>query len=212
LFAAGESACVSVHGANRLGANSLLETIVFGKITGKAMVEFVKNGAGQNRPKSDPNDLAEIQQMLTTLKARPSAGAAKQAHIRNALNAIMDEDCGVFRTDEKLQKAWKGVMQAKADYARLAIDDKGETFNTDLMTAIELGNLILLAEATVKAALERTESRGAQFREDYPTRDDENFMVHITCHYDPKKGEVYLGRDAVRQTGNPQYVPVERKY
>jgi succinate dehydrogenase / fumarate reductase flavoprotein subunit len=212
LFAAGEAACVSVHGANRLGANSLLETIVFGKITGKAMVDFVKNGAGQSRPKSDPNDMAEVQQAVTALKARPSAGAAKQAHIRNALNAIMDEDCGVFRTEEKLQKAWQGVMQAKADYAKLAIDDKGETFNTDLMTAIELGNLILLAEATVKAALERTESRGAQFREDYPKRDDENFMVHITCHFDPKKGEVYLGRDAVRQTGNPQYAPVERKY
>ncbi|HEX2859302.1 MAG TPA: FAD-binding protein [Alphaproteobacteria bacterium] len=212
LFAAGESACVSVHGANRLGANSLLEAIVFGKITGKAMVDFVKNGAGSTRAKSDPADLAEMQQLVNTIKARPNAGATKQAHIRTALNAIMDEDCGVFRTEEKLQKAWAGVMQAKAEYAKLAIDDKGDTFNTDLMTAIELGNLILLAEATVKTALERKESRGAQFREDYPTRDDVNFMVHITSHYDAARNEVFLGRDEVRQTGNPEYAPVERKY
>jgi succinate dehydrogenase / fumarate reductase flavoprotein subunit len=212
LFAAGESACVSVHGANRLGANSLLETIVFGKVTGKAMVDFIKNGSGQSQPKSDPNDLAEAQQVVTRLKAQPSAGASKQAHIRNELNAIMDEDCGVFRTEAKLQKAWKAVMQAKADYARLAIDDKGDTFNTDLMTALELGNLILLAEATVKTALERKESRGAQFREDFPTRDDKNFMVHITANWDGRKNEVYLGRDEVRQTGNPEYAPVERKY
>jgi succinate dehydrogenase / fumarate reductase flavoprotein subunit len=212
LFAAGESACVSVHGANRLGANSLLETIVFGKITGKAMVQFIQSGAGQSRPASNADDLAGVQQQVAQLKARPSQGGIRQAGIRNALNTVMDADCGVFRTEEKLQKAWAGVMQAKADYQKLFIDDKSDDFNTDLITALELGNLILLAEATVKTALERTESRGAHWREDFPKRDDANWMVHITSHWDAQKGEVYLGRDEVRTVNNPHYAPAERKY
>lgn len=212
LFAAGESACVSVHGANRLGANSLLETIVFGKITGKAMVDFVKTGEGATRPTSTDADLTEVSQRITALKARPSKGATKQAHIRNELTTAMNEHCSVFRNAESLDAAWKAVQKAKADYAKLAIDDKEEAFNTDLITAMELGNLILLAEATVKSAIERTESRGAHSREDFPARNDTDWMIHITSHWDAKKQEVYLGRDLVRQTGNPQYAPAERKY
>jgi succinate dehydrogenase/fumarate reductase flavoprotein subunit len=212
LFAAGEAACVSVHGGNRLGANSLLETIVFGKITGKDMVDFVKNREGRDRPKSHETDLAMVKTSIAELKRRPTRGAVKQAAIRKELTDSMQHDCGVFRTAEGLERARKGVEKAKRDYANLAIDDKSDEFNTDLVTALELGNLILLGEATVKAAIARTESRGAQAREDYPQRDDKNWMVHITCHYNPRTGEIDLGRDKVRTVNNPDYAPQERKY
>lgn len=213
LFAAGESACVSVHGANRLGANSLLETIVFGKITGKDMVDFVKNREGKDRPKSYETDLAMVRTQLDELKSRSTGGGAtKQADIRKQLTTDMQHFCGVFRTAELLQKAKASVEKAKADYAKLAIDDKSDEFNTDLITALELGNLILLAEATVKAAIERTESRGAHAREDYPDRNDKDWMVHIISSYNPKTGDVELARDAVRTVPNPDYAPAVRSY
>jgi succinate dehydrogenase / fumarate reductase flavoprotein subunit len=211
LFAAGEAACVNVHGANRLGANSLLETIVFGKITGRDMVDFVKNREGAEAPTSSENDLRAVQAQVAELKARPAEGGTRQATIRKELTEAMQEYCGVFRTHEHLQQAWQAVMKAKADYARVYVDDKSDIFNSDVMTAIELGNLVLLAEATVAAAIERTESRGAHSREDYPKRDDEKWMLHITSKLN-KQGELELGRDAVRQTGNPDYAPQERKY
>ncbi|MCP5405256.1 MAG: FAD-binding protein [Pseudomonadaceae bacterium] len=212
LFAAGEAACVSVHGANRLGANSLLETIVFGKITGKDMVDFVKNREGRERAASNGTDLAMVQTQIDELKRRPTKGAIKQAAIRKELTDAMQVDCSVFRDEKRLKRALKAVEKAKADYTKLAIDDKDEAFNTDLITALELGNLILLAEGVVRAAIERTESRGAHARDDYPERDDKNWMVHITSVYNPKTGDVELGRDAVRTVDNPNYAPKARVY
>lgn len=212
LFAAGEAACVSVHGANRLGANSLLETIVFGKITGKDMVDYIKNREGRERPASNGTDLAMVQTHIDGLKRRPTKGALKQAAIRHNLTAAMQEDCSVFRDEKRLKRALKAVEQAKADYTKLAIDDKDDAFNTDLITALELGNLILLAEGVVKAAIERTESRGAHAREDYPERDDKNWITHITSVYNPKTGDVDLSRDTVRTVDNPEYAPKARVY
>lgn len=212
LFAAGEAACVSVHGANRLGANSLLETIVFGKITGKDMVDFVKNREGREQATSHAADEKAVADQIAALKARPAAGGVRQAAIRHELTEAMQEHCGVFRTKDGLQEAMKAVQKAKADYAKVIVDDKTDAFNTDVITALELGNLVLLAEATVKSAQERPESRGAHCREDFPARDDANWMVHVTSHVDAKTGEVYLGRDAVRTVDNPQYAPAERKY
>lgn len=211
LFAAGEAACVSVHGANRLGANSLLETIVFGKITGKEMVRYVKE-EGAPRPASDPEDLRTAQQKITALKARPAAGSIKQADIHRELTESANENCSVFRDEARLEKAWASVEKAKADYAKLAIDDKSDAFNTDLITALELESLIIMAEATVKTAIERKESRGAHTREEFPDRDDENWMVHITAHWDKEKNGVTLGRDPVRTVDNEKYAPQERKY
>ena len=210
LFSAGEAACLSVHGANRLGANSLLETIVFGKITGKDMVDFVKNREGQSMPVADAAALQRVSARIATIKARGQG--VKQAGIRQELTEAMQENCSVFRDEKRLALAWAAVQKAKADYAQIVIDDKSEAFNTDLITALELGNLIVLAEATVRTAQERTESRGAHFREDYPERNDAEWMMHITAVWDAAKGEVVLGRDAVRTVDNPKYAPQVRKY
>lgn len=212
LFAAGEAACVSVHGGNRLGANSLLETIVFGKITGKDMVDFIKNREGREPLAANPTELSMVQTQLDELKRRPTQGAVKQAHIRQELTYAMQENCSVFRDAKRLKAAMAAVEKAKADFAKLAIDDKSDAFNTDLITALELGNLILLGEATVRAAIERTESRGAHARDDYPERDDANWITHITSVYNPKTGKVDLGRDTVRNVDNPDYAPKVRVY
>ncbi|MDD9912270.1 MAG: FAD-binding protein [Alphaproteobacteria bacterium] len=211
LFAAGEAACVSVHGGNRLGANSLLETIVFGKITGKEVVRFTKE-EGKERPHSSTKDLSAQQKRIATLKAQPKQGGKRQADIRESLTDAMNEDCSVFRDEPRLTKAMKAVLKAKKDIKKMYIDDKEDAFNTDLVTALELENLVLLGEATVKSALERKESRGAHTREEFPDRDDENWMVHITAHWDKDKEEVTLGRDPVRTVDNPKYAPQERKY
>ncbi|PZP40323.1 MAG: succinate dehydrogenase/fumarate reductase flavoprotein subunit [Pseudomonas fluorescens] len=211
LFAAGEAACVSVHGANRLGANSLLETIVFGKITGKDMVDFVNNREGKEWPECDASDLQKVSAQIAELKARSSENGIKQAQIRHDLTEAMQEYCGVFRNAEGLEKAWEAVVKAKADMKRVFVDDKSDAFNTDVITAMELNNLVLLAEATVKAAIERTESRGAQARTDFPDRNDQDWIVHITSTVN-ENGDVVLGRDAVRQVDNPEYAPKVRSY
>ncbi len=211
LFSAGEASCVSVHGGNRLGANSLLETIVFGKITGKEMVRFVQE-EGASRPISHTTDLQEITDKINAMKEAPKEGGVRQDDIRTALTDAMNENCSVFRDEERLTKALNAVEKAKADFSKLYLDDKSNEFNTDLITALELENLILLGEGTVKSALERTESRGAHTREEYPDRDDENWIVHILSLYDKETNGIKLGRDAVRTTGNPDYAPVERKY
>jgi len=213
LFAAGEAACVSVHGANRLGANSLLETIVFGKITGKDMVDFIQNREGKEGVATDgTHAVAKVSARIAALKGRPKDGGVRQSTIREKLPAEMQENCSVFRDEARLEKAWAAIKDAKAGLQKLYLDDKSEAFNTDLITALELENLVLMAEATVASAIERKESRGAHSRTDFTNRDDENWMVHITAGVDPASGEIALGRDAVRTTGNPQYAPAERKY
>ena len=213
LFAAGEAACVSVHGANRLGANSLLETIVFGKITGKDMVDFVTKREGRDGVATDGTAaVAKVSARIAALKGRPKEGGVRQNDIRQTLMDEMQENCSVFRDAERLNKAWAAIQTAKAGLEKLYVDDKSDAFNTDVITALELENLVLMGEATVASAIERKESRGAHAREDFPKRDDENWMVHITAGFDKATNSVVLGRDAVRTTGNPQYAPAERKY
>ncbi|MEC9291306.1 MAG: FAD-binding protein [Pseudomonadota bacterium] len=211
LFAAGEAACVSVHGANRLGANSLLEGIVFGKVTGKEMVRYMKE-EGKEQPATDTADLANVQRDVATLKARPKDGGVRAHDIREKLTKDLDMYCNVFREEKTLLKARASVEKAKKDFEKVYVDDKADEFNTDLLTTIELGNLIILAEGTVESAIARKESRGAHTREEFPDRDDENWMKHSIASWNHNKNGIELDYEEVRQTGNPKYAPAVRSY
>ena len=211
LFTAGEASCVSIHGGNRLGANSLIEGIVFGKITGKEMARYVKE-EGVSLPQLEPEDIAEVQQEISTLKSRPEKGGKRHSRLRDKLTDAMQEYVGVFRTEEHLKKGLKIVQSVRRDFEKIYIDDKSDEFNTDLLSVYELRSLIDLAEGTVKAAIERKESRGAHSREEYPDRDDENFMKHSLISWNHNRQGVELDWDDVRTVGNPRYEPVERKY
>ena len=178
LYAAGETACVSVHGANRLGTNSLVDILVFGRRAGLSMAADV---AGQGLPEL-PEDAAEpVRAELEALRTRET-GEAGVMHIRQELAATMMDDCGVFRTDESLKRAVACVRELKARYARVYIQDRGTIFNTDLLEAREMGYLLDCAESTVAAALARVESRGAHYREDYPDRNDGEWLKHSLAY------------------------------
>jgi len=173
LFAAGECACVSVHGANRLGTNSLVDLVVFGRRGGKAMAEFCKQADFAPLP-ADP----EAQTRSEFDRIRNGAGKEKPAVIRDEMQKIMMQHVSVFREGPTLQKALDAVRELKERFKHIAIEDKGVRFNTDLFEAWELGCLLDLAEVTTISALTRTESRGAHYREDFPKRDDVNWLKH----------------------------------
>lgn len=212
LFAAGEAACVSVHGANRLGANSLLETIVYGKVTGKEMVRQIQEGTSREFPTYNREDVLIVERKIAELKARPSEGGYRQADLREELTQAMQEHVGVFREEKSLKKGLKKVLDIKEKYNQVYIDDKSELFNTDLLTALELGNLIALAEGTVRSALARQESRGAHSREEFTKRDDENWMKHSIVKWNTVTNEAEVDYEEVRQLGKERYKPVERTY
>ncbi len=203
LYAAGECACVSVHGANRLGTNSLLDIVVFGRRGGKAMAEYVKNVGHPDVPKGAE---AKVRERIEQLKA--GTGSEKVGEIRTTLQESMTLDASVVRTNESLTDARKTVEELKAQYANIKIDDKGEVFNYDLTEAMELGHLLDLAHGLVVGAQARTESRGAHWRDDYPTRDDQNWMKHTLAHLE-QDGSIRL---SYKQVVAGNYQPMERKY
>ena len=209
LYAAGECACVSVHGANRLGTNSLLDINVFGKRAGKYAVEYAKTAKQVPLPE---NAADEVVAMLE--KVRKAKGKEKVAQLRKELQETMDKNAQVFRTEETLQEAWDKIMELRGRYENISIQDQGRRFNTDLLEAIELGFLLDLAEVTVITCRERRESRGAHLREDFPDRDDKKFMVHSMAYkidkIDKATGtNMKLGWKPVVITN---YQPMERKY
>jgi succinate dehydrogenase / fumarate reductase flavoprotein subunit len=206
LFAAGECACVSVHGANRLGTNSLLDINVFGRRAGIAAAEHANSASFVPLPEA-PTSM--VDSWLETLLS--DHGHERVADIRTELQASMDANASVFRTEDTLKQALKDVQGFKERYAHIRIHDKGKRFNSDLLEAIELGFLLEMAEVTVAGALNRKESRGGHAREDYPNRDDVNFMRHTMAY---KKGadlvaDIELDYKPVVQT---RYEPMERKY
>jgi succinate dehydrogenase/fumarate reductase flavoprotein subunit len=179
LFAAGECACVSVHGANRLGGNSLLEAVVFGARTGKAAAGFAQefNGRGiQATPEHALRYEAKLRELLDR------ENGPKQHEIREVLADVMQEKVGVFRTGEQLKEAKVVVDDLRERFKGVVVDDKGRTFNQSLIHTIETGFLLDLADCMVTGAVARTESRGAHSRTDFPERDDENWMKHTLSY------------------------------
>ncbi len=209
LYAAGEVACVSVHGANRLGTNSLLDINVFGRRAGIFAAEYA---AGTQWVDVPENPAADVEALLTRM--RDGDGGERVAAIRAELQATMDTHAQVYRTEASLKQALSDLATLRARYQNVTVQDKGVRFNTDMLEAVELGFLLDLAEVLVVGALARTESRGGHFREDYPTRDDEQFMRH-TMAYRTNASEGFGGSD-VRLDYKPvtmtRYQPMERKY
>ena len=210
LYAAGEVACVSVHGANRLGTNSLLDINVFGRRAGICAaehaheVEFAELAEAVEEP---------TVRMLEELRERP-AGEERIAAIRRDLQETMDNNVQVYRTDETCRRALADIKELKRRYAAAGVQDKGQRYNLDLLEAVELGFLLDLAETVALGALERRESRGGHFREDFQKRDDANFlwhtMVYKTTDGSGREGtDLRLGRKDVVIT---RYEPKERTF
>src|SRR5579871_1809846 len=175
LYAAGEVACVSVHGGNRLGANSLLDTLIFGRRAGEAAGKRADRVAAPRVPESRLRDeIGQIQAII----AREREGR-RISEIKDELGTVMNQHVAVFRDEQGLQSALEVVRRLKEQAQDAQIDDRGTVFNQDVLGAIELGYMLDCAETTVVSALERKESRGAQFRTDYPERDDEHWLKHI---------------------------------
>ena len=205
LYAAGECANVSVHGANRLGANSLLDTVVFGRRSAEKASDYVKNISNEVIPTDEyvKRDLDMIKKILD------SEGKFKVAEVRNKMATAMTKGIGVFRDQESMEYAKKIVDQTKIDYRdSIRIDNKGKIYNTDLLFALELGNMIDCAESIVHGALTRKESRGAHFRTDIPGRNDEEWLKH-TLIYKSSEGEISVKTPDVTIT---EWQPVERVY
>jgi succinate dehydrogenase / fumarate reductase flavoprotein subunit len=225
LYAAGEVACVSVHGSNRLGTNSLLDINVFGKRSGRAAAEYSKTASFHELPE-DPT--VRVVAQLDEMRNRPDG--ERVADIRKALQDTMDLNAQVFRTGDSLNEALADIRELQKRYRNASVQDKGKLFNTDLLEAIELGFLLDIAEVTVVAAINRKESRGGHYREDYPNRDDAHYMLHTMAYRRPTAAsdeaeghiegyfdhveefdgyKVVLGSKPVIQT---RYEPMERKY
>jgi len=209
LYAAGECACVSVHGANRLGTNSLLDINVFGKRAGINAVEYAKTAKHVPVPKDAAQGVIDLIE-----NARNSNGDEKIAQLRKELQETLDKNAQVYRTEESLDEALNKIAELRERYSNIQVQDKGQRFNTDLLEAIELGFLLDLAEVLVFTARERRESRGGHFREDYPERNDKKFMVHSMAYNTGKSGKKPASNIKIdwKPVTVTNYQPMERKY
>jgi len=174
FFAAGECSCVSVHGANRLGTNSLLDAVVFGERAGRAALEYAKNI--NHASINESHEKTNVLELFENVFQRE--GKESYNDIRNEMKVIMTENCGVFRDEHRLTVCIETIKKLKERYKRGKITDKGKLFNTEIYEILELGNMLGMAEIIAVGALNRKESRGGHSRTDYPKRDDENFLMH----------------------------------
>ncbi|MEU3946151.1 succinate dehydrogenase flavoprotein subunit [Streptomyces sp. NPDC029526] len=207
LYAAGEVACVSVHGANRLGTNSLLDINVFGKRAGIAAAEYAQDADFVEMPE-DPEAfvVGQIERL------RSSTGSERVAELRRELQETMDANVMVFRTEQTIKTAVEKIAELRERYKNVAVQDKGKRFNTDLLEAVELGNLLDLAEVMAVSALARKESRGGHYREDFPDRDDVNFMRHTMAYREVGADGTETVRLDYKPVVQTRYQPMERKY
>jgi succinate dehydrogenase / fumarate reductase flavoprotein subunit len=182
LMAAGEAACVSVHGANRLGSNSLLDLVVFGREAARHCAEVIKPGTKHRPLAADAGDFA----VSRIDKFRNAKGNLRTAEIRLAMQRVMQNHAAVFRTGESLSEGVEKLKKVFASFAEVGISDRTLTWNTDLIETLELDNLLGQATATIQSAENRQESRGAHAREDFPNRDDVNWMKHTLSWVDPR--------------------------
>jgi succinate dehydrogenase / fumarate reductase flavoprotein subunit len=202
LFAAGETACVSVHGANREGANALTECVVFGKRAGMRASEYVKNEELNPVPKEKIKD--EENRLYKILN---DGGEYSAPGLRDELRQTMWEKVGLFRNEKGLTEALKKIRELKKKYTKIYVEDKSTVYNNSFILALELGNMLDLAEATTLAALTRRETRGAHYRIDYPRRDYENWTKHIVMYYHPKEPVIKYENVVIKM-----FKPEERKY
>ncbi len=210
LYAAGECACVSVHGSNRLGTNSLLDINVFGKRAGRNAVEYVQTADFVPLPE-DP--AREVRTLIEGL--RNNQGTERIAVLRKKLQDEMDRKAQVFRTEESLGEVLDVIEELRERFKNIHVDDKGKRFNTDLLEAVELGFLLDIAEVVVVTARNRKESRGGHMRDDFPKRDDETYMKHTMAYLSGDAGSSH-SEDHIRLDWKPvvitRYQPMERKY
>jgi succinate dehydrogenase / fumarate reductase, flavoprotein subunit len=203
FFSAGETSCVSVHGANRLGSNSLLECVVYGKRAGASIARYVSD---RKLPTiNEQRYINEAKQEIQALIDQP--GNLRINQVRQGFQDAMTEYCGVFRTAELMEQGLQKIQEYQQQYSQIYLDDKGKDWNTELIEALELRSLMLVGQVIMNSAFKRKESRGAHFREDYSQRDDDNFLQHTFAYFSPAGIDI-------------QYVPVnvgmfpplERKY
>lgn len=204
FFAAGECACVSVHGANRLGTNSLLDALVFGRRTGKALMEFT--GSAKLYDVNKDKEISSVRDRIDTIMN--TSGTESINVIRNELKEIMMSNCGVFRNKEGLEVCLKKVKELQGRFKKAKVTDKGKTFNSELIEAVELQHMLEYSEIIVVSAINREESRGSHARTDFPKRDDAKWLKH-TLSYKRKDGGIELKYKPVTIT---KHQPEERKY
>ena len=203
FFAAGECACVSVHGANRLGTNSLLDAVVFGERAGKVALEYAKTVS--HAPVNESHEKTKVLELFEDIFQQD--GGECYNDIRNEMKTIMTENCGVFRDADRLKVCIETIQNLRQRYKKGKVTDKGKVFNTEIYEIIELGNMLGMAEEIATAALARNESRGGHHRTDFPKRDDQNFLKHSL---------VYPTDDGVEIKYKPvvitKHQPAERTY
>jgi succinate dehydrogenase flavoprotein subunit len=206
LYSAGEAACVSINGGNRLGSNSLTECLVFGARVGTQAAQDALEA-----PVLTANPLAQLaeeeQERLVTRYLDNEGGTERIASIRRDLQTTMERGAGVYRTEDSLAQAVDEVAKLQERYRDVGLDDRDRAYNTELVAALELGNMLDVAETVVRAGVERRESRGSHTRRDFPDRDDDRFLKHSLALHTPEGPRIEY-----RDVTITRWPPIERKY